>query len=256
MSEKDREEPPKVPEKAAEEAQPAAAKTEPAAEKVVEAKPAWLENPVVPEWSDAGADELVQALRGSHPEAIVSAHSFNGDLSLVVTREAVREVATSLKDEHGFLYIVDVAGVDYPDREERFEVVYHVYNLDTERRVRFKVSAGEEIPVPSLSGVWRGANWPEREAYDMYGIRFEGHPDLTRILLWEGFNGYPLRKEFPVEGIDTGSAIYPEYYGPEQGPISGDGTGWMVPKPPEPAVAAEDAEGAEDTNEGGGGGES
>ena len=79
--------------------------------------------------------------------------------------------------------------------------------------------------------MWRGASWPEREVYDMYGIRFSNHPDLTRILLWEGFNGYPLRKDFPVEGIDTGSAIYPEYYEEGQGPISGTGTGWKPPKP-------------------------
>ncbi|MDX1645090.1 MAG: NADH-quinone oxidoreductase subunit C, partial [Thermoanaerobaculia bacterium] len=91
-----------------------------------------------------------------------------------------------------------------------------------------------------VTPVWRGANWPEREVYDMYGVRFSGHPDMTRILLWEGFNGYPLRKDFPVEGIDTGTAIYPEYYEDEAGPIAGTGTGWKVPEPPEPE--AEDAE--------------
>ncbi len=244
MSEKD-------PEEAA---KPAA---EAGAEKGVEAKPPWLENPVVPEWIDAGEDELVLALRDSCPDAVSSAHSLEGDLSLVVTREGALAVASSLKEDLGFRYFVDAAGADYPDREERFEVVYHVYNIDTQRRVRFKIATGEEVAVPSLTGVWRGANWPEREAYDMYGILFEGHPDLTRILLWEGFNGYPLRKEFPVEGIDTGAAIYPEYYGPEQGPISGVGTGWMVPKPPEPVVeAAESDEVGAGEGEGEGEGES
>jgi NADH:ubiquinone oxidoreductase subunit C len=96
------------------------------------------------------------------------------------------------------------------------------------------VSTDEGTPVPTVCGVWRAANWCEREAYDMFGIRFEGHPDLTRILLWEGFNGFPLRKDFPVEGIDTGSAIYPEYYQETAGPVAGTGTGWKPAKPPEP----------------------
>ncbi|MEE2775532.1 MAG: NADH-quinone oxidoreductase subunit C [Acidobacteriota bacterium] len=208
------------------------------------AKPIWERDPSPPTWSDADDDELVIALRSAFPDAITSARSFE-DLTLVVTREAVFDLAKSLKEEHGFTYMVDVAGADYPDREERFEAVYHVYNQSTDRRVRFKVSTDEDTPVPSLTPVWKGCNWPEREAYDMYGIRFEGHPDMSRILLWEGFNGFPLRKEFPVEGIDTGSAIYPEYYEEAQGPISGDGTGWKVPKkppvPPAEETAAEEA---------------
>ena len=106
---------------------------------------------------------------------------------------------------------------------------------------------GEE--VPTVTGVWRGANWCEREAYDMYGIRFTGHPDMTRILLWEGFNGYPLRKDFPIEGIDTGAAIYPEYYQEEAGPVIGTGTGWKPPEPPEPVVPAEAPEAASELSE-------
>jgi NADH-quinone oxidoreductase subunit C len=87
--------------------------------------------------------------------------------------------------------------------------------------------------------VWRGANWPEREAFDMYGIRFADHPDMTRILMWEGFHGHPLRKDFPVEGIDTGSAIYPEYYEESAGPVAGTGTGWKPPRDDEEPAAGD-----------------
>ena len=194
-------------------------------------QPPWMVDPTAPEWKDEAGDELVKALVAKHGAGIVSTRSFAGDLALVVTRDALVAIASSLKLEHGYKYIVDVAGVDYPTRPERFEVVYHVYNHSNDRRVRLKVAAADGVEVPSLSSVWRGASWPEREAYDMYGIRFSNHPDHTRILLWEGFNGYPLRKDFPVEGIDTGSAIYPEYYEEGQGPISGTGTGWKPPKP-------------------------
>ena len=90
-------------------------------------------------------------------------------------------------------------------------------------------------------GVWKGANWAEREIYDMYGVRFSEHPDMSRILMWEGFNGYPLRKDFPVEGVDTGAAIYPEYYGDDAGPVAGTGTGWKPPEPPEEEPAPEEA---------------
>ena len=88
----------------------------------------------------------------------------------------------------------------------------------------------EGVEATSDTPVWVGANWPEREIYDMFGVRFTDHPDMTRILLWDGFNGHPLRKEFPVEGIDTGSAIYPEYYDEQAGPVAGSGTGWQPPK--------------------------
>ena len=208
-------------------------------------QPPWMVDPQVPEWKDEAGDELVKALVEAHPGAITGARSYAGDLTLGVTREGVLAVASSLKERHGFRYVVDVAGVDYPTRPERFEIVYHVYNHSSERRVRLKVSTDEATPVPSLSGVWRGANWPEREAYDMFGVRFSDHPDLTRILLWEGFNGFPLRKEFPVEGIDTGSAIYPEYYEEGQGPISGTGTGW---KPAKPAASDESGGGSEEAS--------
>lgn len=211
---------------------------QPAAE-AKEEKPPWLLDPAPPEWQDEDNNPLVVALGRDHPEAIALARSYAGDLTLVVERQKIAEVCRTLKEQHGFKYLVDIAGADYPDREARFEIVYHAYDHAQERRVRLKVSTDEQTPVPTVCGVWRGANWPEREVYDMYGVRFEGHPDMTRILLWEGFNGYPLRKDFPVEGIDTGSAIYPEYYHDDQGPIAGTGTGWKPTKPPGTAEEAE-----------------
>ena len=212
-------------------------------------KPPWLLDPVAPEWQDEDGDPIVRRLRNDLPNAVISARSYAGDLILVVERDEIANVAQSLKD-HGFSYMVDIAGADYPDRDERFEVVYHTYNRSENKRVRLKVSTDESTPVPTVSSVWVGANWPEREVYDMYGIRFKGHPDMTRILLWEGFNGFPLRKEFPVEGIDTGAAIYPEYYEPSQGPISGEGTGWKIPEAPQPEVPPAEVAEAE-TDDGG-----
>lgn len=157
---------------------------------------------------DAAEDPLATAFREELGEAIESVRTRGGDLTLQVRREAIAEVCAALKEKHGFTYLVDLCGVDFPGREPRFEVVYHLCDLEAKRRVRLKVATGEgdEAAVPSVTGVWRAANWPEREVWDLYGIRFDGHPDLTRILLWEGFNGHPMRKDFPVEGIDTGAA--------------------------------------------------
>lgn len=229
----------------------AAAKAKAAHEAAEAAKDPWERDPQAPEWIDADADPLVESLRGSHPEAIESARSLAGDLTLEVRRDEIRDVCATLKNEEGYLLPVDICGAHYPDRDEgRFEVVYHLYNFEANRRIRLKVRTDEEQEVPSVTPVWRGANWPEREVYDMFGVRFSDHPDMTRILLWEGFNGYPLRKDFPVEGIDTGSAVYPEYYEEEAGPIAGTGTGWKVPEPPEPEEPGDTAgAGGEDGGE-------
>jgi NADH-quinone oxidoreductase subunit C len=216
----------------------AAAKAKAAHEAAEAAKEIWERDPVIPEWEAADDDPLVEALRSEHPEAILTAQTFAGDLTMVVERDSVRDVCATLKNDQGYLLPVDICGADYPDREEgRFDVVYHLYNMETNRRIRLKVVTDEETPVPSVTPVWIFANWPEREVYDMYGVRFSDHPDMSRILLWDGFNGYPLRKDFPVEGIDTGSAIYPEFYEDDAGPVAGTGTGWKPPEPPEPEEA-------------------
>lgn len=209
-------------------------------------KPAWERDPIVPDWREADDDPLAAALRDALPEAIRSARTFAGDLTLDVERERLADVARELKIKHGFSLIVDLCGADFPDRAPRFDVVVHLASAAPGRDyrvVRLKVQTDEATPVPTLTGVYRGANWPEREVFDMFGVRFEGHPELTRILTWDGFNGHPLRKEFPVEGIDTGAAIYPEHYGPTTGPVAGTGTGWKPPKPtvPSPADGGEGA---------------
>jgi NADH-quinone oxidoreductase subunit C len=225
----------------------AAAKAKAAHEAAEAAKQPWERDPVAPQWEAADDDPLVGSLRERHAESLDSARTLAGDLTLEVKREAIADIARSLKDE-GFLLLVDICGAHYPDRDSgRYEVVYHLYSFAANRRIRVKLRTDEGEEVPSVTSVWVGANWPEREAWDMFGIRFSGHPDMTRILLWEGFNGHPLRKDFPVEGIDTGSAIYPEYYEDDAGPVAGTGTGWKPPEPPEaPAPEPDTTESAED----------
>jgi NADH-quinone oxidoreductase subunit C len=221
----------------------AAAKAKAAKEAAEAAKPPWERDPVVPEWQKAGDDPLAAALAAVHGEGLLAARTFAGDLVLDVAPTALRELAADLKRNHGYTLLVDVCGAHYPDREEDpFEVVYHLYCFAESRRVRLKVRTAEAAEVPSVVSVWEGANWPEREAWDMFGIRFADHPDPTRILMWEGFNGHPLRKEFPVEGVDTGAAIYPEYYEEQAGPVAGTGTGWKPAPPPEPEPPVDESQ--------------
>jgi len=217
-------------------AAPAAAKPKPPEDDPN--KPGWEKDPVTPEWTDAASDPLAQAIKEEFGDAVESARTMAGDLTFQVRRDAIAEVSASLKTKHAFTYLVDVCGADYPKRTPRFDVVYHLYSFAANRRIRLKVATDEETQVPTVCRVWKAANWSEREVYDMYGVRFSDHPDMTRILLWEGFNGYPLRKDFPVEGIDTGAAIYPEYYEEKAGPVAGTGTGWKPAKPPAPPAPA------------------
>ncbi|HBI20645.1 MULTISPECIES: NADH-quinone oxidoreductase subunit C [unclassified Brevundimonas] len=123
-----------------------------------------------------------------------------GELTLVAPRDRIVEVMTALRDQFGFQQLLDLCGVDYPDRKERFEVVYHLMSLTRNARLRVKVSTDEVQPVPSIIAVYPAANWFEREAYDMYGMLFSGHPDLRRLLTDYGFEGHPLRKDFPMTG--------------------------------------------------------
>lgn len=125
-----------------------------------------------------------------------------GELTVAVSRENIVGVLTNLRDNPKCLFevLIDICGVDYPERAERFDVVYHLLSPRLNQRIRVKIATDEEMPVASINAVFPAANWYEREAYDLYGICFTGHPDLRRILTDYGFQGYPLRKDFPLTG--------------------------------------------------------
>jgi NADH-quinone oxidoreductase subunit C len=127
----------------------------------------------------------------------------NGELTLTVDAADIVAVATLLRDDPRFAFvcIIDVTAVDWPQREKRFDVVYHLLSPAKNKRVRIKLEVDEAAPVPSLAGVFPGANWFEREVYDLYGVVFTGHPDLRRLLTDYGFEGHPLRKDFPLTGF-------------------------------------------------------
>ena len=178
--------------------------------------------PVKPAATDASGHPWVRSLSSGVPGAVVSAKEFARQVTVVVAREKVAEVARHLKEKEDFRYCVDVTAVDWKKREPRFDVVYHFYSFSKNDRIRVKCGAADGEEVPSIASVFLAADWSERETWDMFGIRFSGHPDLRRILTWEGFNGYPLRKDFPVEGIDTGAAVYPEEWPEGAGPGPND----------------------------------
>lgn len=126
-----------------------------------------------------------------------------GELTISVEPHDLIEVITFLRDDQKcqFISIIDVCGADYPSRAKRFDVVYHLLSPKQNVRIRLKVQADEETMVPSITGVFPGADWFERETYDLYGVLFSGHPDLRRILTDYGFEGHPLRKDFPLTGF-------------------------------------------------------
>jgi NADH-quinone oxidoreductase subunit C len=126
-----------------------------------------------------------------------------GELTIEVGRPHISEIITFLRDDSlcRFGCLIDICGADYPEREERFDVIYHLLSPWLNHRIRVRIKTDEASPVPSIVGVFPAANWFEREAYDFYGILFEGHPDLRRLLTDYGFQGHPLRKDFPLTGF-------------------------------------------------------
>ena len=133
----------------------------------------------------------------------VSGHEVALDeLTLLASAERIVPLLTFLRDDPRCLFttLIDICGVDYPERGKRFDVVYHLLSMRKNHRIRVKVQADDVTPVPSVSGVFPVSDWYEREAFDMYGILFSGHPDLRRLLTDYGFEGFPLRKEFPLTG--------------------------------------------------------
>jgi NADH-quinone oxidoreductase subunit C len=146
--------------------------------------------------------DLGDYIASARPGDVLGCEIVHGQLIANVRREAIVEVMTFLRDDGRcrFQVMVDLCGVDYPDRPERFDVVYNLLSLKLNQRIRVKVTAGEESLVPSITAVHSSAGWFEREAWDLYGIFFADHPDLRRILTDYGFEGHPLRKDFPLTG--------------------------------------------------------
>jgi NADH-quinone oxidoreductase subunit C len=152
-------------------------------------------------------DEKLQAIGATAaatlPGAVLESAFAFGELTLTVDRDRIVEALTLLRDDPAaqFVCIIDISGADYPEREKRFDVVYHLLSPKLNRRVRVKVSTDENTPIASATAVYPGADWYEREIYDFFGVLFEGHPDLRRILTDYGFDGHPLRKDFPMTGF-------------------------------------------------------
>ncbi len=148
--------------------------------------------------------ELVTSLERLFRGKLQSKTEFRGETTFVIAREDLREVARFCRDELCFDYLLDISSVDNLGEDPRFEVVYELYSMGMAVHLRLKIRAPEDDPtVDTISDIWPAADWHEREIYDMMGIRFNNHPDLRRILMWEGYPYFPLRKEFPVEGLPS-----------------------------------------------------
>jgi NADH-quinone oxidoreductase subunit C len=143
---------------------------------------------------------IVEAVKAAIGGAFLFARDEVGEVSIDVARDSVADVLRTLRDELDYQQLMEIAGVDYPERAERFEVVYHLLSLTRNHRLRIRVSTDEEAPVPSVTGIFPVAGWLEREVFDMYGVIFAGNPDLRRILTDYGFRGHPQRKDFPLTG--------------------------------------------------------
>jgi NADH-quinone oxidoreductase subunit C len=144
---------------------------------------------------------IIERIEAQLPGAIQDRHAFRGDQTVVVAGARFLEVVDWIFKE-GFQLLVDVTAVDLETREPRFDVVYHFLNLVSQERLRIKVAVADGAAQPSLTGRYKSADWAEREVFDMFGIPFEGHPNLARLLMWEDFPGHPLRKDYPLDGGD------------------------------------------------------
>ena len=132
---------------------------------------------------------------------VVSSHIQNQELTVEIKPEAVSDFLKFLRDDMGFSVLIDLCGVDYPARPQRFDVVYHLLAMVKNQRIRVKTKIAEDQPIHSIVSIYPAANWHEREAFDLYGILFSAHPDLRRLLTDYGFEGHPLRKDFPLTGF-------------------------------------------------------
>ena len=142
--------------------------------------------------------ELVQSIRSKIAKHIIGYHAYVGDDTLLVRREGLFEVMKTLKEEFQFEMLMDVTAVDFLGQQPRFEVVYHLNSLTHNARLRVKVPLQEGEEVDSVTSLWQIANWLEREAWDMFGVKFTNHTDLRRLLMYDDFVGHPLRRDYPI----------------------------------------------------------
>jgi len=141
---------------------------------------------------------LIQSVRAKIARDIVGYHSYLGDDTIIVRRESIAGVLKILKEEFGFNMLIDLCAVDYMGQEPRFEVVYNVFSLEKNTRLRVKTQVNENEEVDTVTHLWPIADWLERETWDMYGVVFKGHPNLKRLLMYDGFEGHALRKDYPI----------------------------------------------------------
>jgi NADH-quinone oxidoreductase subunit C len=150
------------------------------------------------------SEDLLERLGQSFGSKIQNKTEFRGETSYAVDANDLREIANLCRDELSFDYLIDITSIDDFGEEPRFEIIYHLYSLPHSVHLRLKLKVPEESgAVDTVSDIWPTANWHEREIYDMMGIRFNGHPDLRRILMWDGYPFFPLRKDFPLEGLTS-----------------------------------------------------
>jgi NADH-quinone oxidoreductase subunit C len=149
-------------------------------------------------------ETIIQSLKSKFPASIESVNEYRGDLTVQAKRSDIVQVCRFLKDDPALSFdmIIDLCGVDMYRPDGRFEVIYNLYSLKNKKYMRLKVRVDEDDPVvDTVTGVWSGANWHERETYDMFGIKFKGHPDLRRMYMPEEYEYFPLRKDFPTMGV-------------------------------------------------------
>ena len=150
------------------------------------------------------AQELIASLEKTLGQKIQNKTEFRGETTYTISPSDLREVTKLCRDELSFDYLIDITSIDNFGEEPRFEIVYELYSMMVAAHLRLKLRVSEDVAaVDSVSDIWPTANWHEREIYDMMGIKFNGHPDLRRILMWDGYPFFPLRKEFPLEGLPS-----------------------------------------------------
>ncbi len=154
----------------------------------------------------------LKKLQEKFPASVSEVKTFRDEISVTVQKKDILDICKFLYSDPDLQYqmLIDLCGVDFFPEQPRFEVVYLLYSMKNKERLRLKIKVGDSESVSSVESIWKAADWLEREVYDLFGIPFDNHPDLRRILLWDGYEGHPLRKDYPVEGPDFDKPFVPE----------------------------------------------